>query len=312
MAARRPWVLLAVSIATLFIATTPGGPPSAWALEVTSATLTGGICGVLPVPVEAEIQIRFSAGDITLTHVTLFHAILEPTDSGGSFFVKAGSPNFSTVAGILETGGDVVGWGQSMSAPTGGAGGGGGTTSDFLHTLFPTLTQGFLGQSIQGAELRIDSFSLGPPGSLPACDWHADYSGVLIVTTQVALEIIDPDLRIDQKGGHRSFELHATLGLGAASDGAHPLTEPVTLGIGGLSFTIPAGAFRQQGNGTFRFDGRVGGTRLEVKLVPEGGNQFRLRAEGDGPSIAGLTNPVPVTVSIGDDAGAASVDARFK
>jgi hypothetical protein len=65
------------------------------------------------------------------------------------------------------------------------------------------------------------------------------------------------------------------------------LTESLTIGIGSLSFSIPAGSLRQQANGAFHFNGLVGGALLNVRLVPGAAGQLTLHADGAGPNLVG-------------------------
>ena len=50
---------------------------------------------------------------------------------------------------------------------------------------------------------------------------------------------------------------------------------------------------------------------LEAKIKPTGTLRYAFNAEGDGASLTGTTNPVPVTLTIGDDSGTTSVKAKI-
>lgn len=100
-------------------------------------------------------------------------------------------------------------------------------------------------------------------------------------------------------------------GRGAGSNGINPLTEDVKLQVGTFSTTIPAGSFRQDPRGRFKFEGAISGVSLEVQIVPLGGNDFQLKAEAEGANLSGTVNPVTVGLTIGDDSGSTAVTAEF-
>jgi hypothetical protein len=51
---------------------------------------------------------------------------------------------------------------------------------------------------------------------------------------------------------------------------------------------------------------------MQVQIVPLGNNIFTFKAEGTGVDLTGLTNPVTVVLTIGDDAGSTAVTAQFQ
>ncbi len=106
--------------------------------------------------------------------------------------------------------------------------------------------------------------------------------------------------------------LHGT--LGADSDGIDPLHEEVTLaltgGTGSLTMTIPAGAFQQDKQGHFTFEGTIHGVELQATLTPLESHQFECKAEGKQADLTGIANPVFVTLTIGDNGGNTLVTAK--
>ncbi len=138
------------------------------------------------------------------------------------------------------------------------------------------------------------------------------------VTSLSPFAIVDPAIQqiqpfaafqarveIEHERHEREFEVKGTFTLGAGSDGIDPLKEDVPLQVGAFTATIPAGSFRRHGKDTFRFEGVAGGARLEVKIQARGGNRFEFKAEGKGTDLTGTTNPVEVTLTIGNDGGPA-------
>jgi 6-phosphogluconolactonase (cycloisomerase 2 family) len=106
------------------------------------------------------------------------------------------------------------------------------------------------------------------------------------------------------------FDLHATLSLDAGL-AVNPLTQPVTLQIGDFSIIIPAGSFKTFQNGvnggTYLFQGVINSATLKVQIVPLGQNQFEISAYGKHVDLSGWSDPVMVTVGIGDNTDSASV-----
>jgi DNA-binding beta-propeller fold protein YncE len=108
-----------------------------------------------------------------------------------------------------------------------------------------------------------------------------------------------------------AFSLRAQLTLTAASNGIHPDTEPVRLQVGPFITTIPAGSFKRAAGGSFSYSGSIGGVRLNVLIRPTGTLRYELDASATGANLSGASNPVQVSLSIGDNAGLAKVGASF-
>jgi hypothetical protein len=129
------------------------------------------------------------------------------------------------------------------------------------------------------------------------------------------------------------FELGARFALGTGGS-INPTTQPVTLTIGSYSVTIPAGSFVKRHEG-FEFAGVINGVRLAVLIRhkhseegdrgDDGDNDnddkdnnrcttasYTVFAKGRGPILKGTTNPVTVTISIGDNTGTTKVHAEFE
>jgi hypothetical protein len=51
---------------------------------------------------------------------------------------------------------------------------------------------------------------------------------------------------------------------------------------------------------------------LEVQIVHLGNNIFTFKAEGTGVDLTGLTNPVTVVLTIGDNTGTTTASGRGK
>jgi hypothetical protein len=129
------------------------------------------------------------------------------------------------------------------------------------------------------------------------------------ITTITSVPFAALTLKVEIKDD--AFEVKGPFTLGAASDGIDPLMEAVSLQTGPFTLTLPAGAFELDRTGTFKFEGVVDGMALEVKITPLGGAAFDFSAEGRGADLTGIANPVPVTLTIGDDRGQVTVIAEL-
>jgi YVTN family beta-propeller protein len=109
-----------------------------------------------------------------------------------------------------------------------------------------------------------------------------------------------------------SFDVNGTFTLGTGSGGINPLTQPVTLKVGGFTTRIPAGSFVQTPKGKFVFEGIGSGVALEVNITPQSDNTFAFRTEGAGALNLPTTNPVSVGLTIGNNCGSNTVTADIQ
>ena len=105
------------------------------------------------------------------------------------------------------------------------------------------------------------------------------------------------------------FEVQGGFTLGAGTNGIHPLTEAVVLQLGSFSVTIPSGSFKRTRGGSYRFEGTIGGVALEIHIAAAGTNRYTFAAEGRGANLSDTVSPVPIALTIGDDAGTTTLKA---
>jgi hypothetical protein len=105
-----------------------------------------------------------------------------------------------------------------------------------------------------------------------------------------------------------SFSVSARIGLGAGSNGINPVGEAVSLAFGPYSVSIPQGSFRQDRHGNFSFTGTIDRVALSVQISPLSNGDYRLSANGSKVNLKGLSNPVSLDVTIGDDNGSTTVN----
>jgi hypothetical protein len=79
----------------------------------------------------------------------------------------------------------------------------------------------------------------------------------------------------------------------------NPQAEPVFLQIGTFHASIPATLLVAEGR-SFVFSGRAGGAHLNLKIYPKGTGTFRITAEARGVDLSRLTNPVSISINLGN------------
>lgn len=132
------------------------------------------------------------------------------------------------------------------------------------------------------------------------------------------LTLRDPKVEIKDN----TFEVKTTFSLGVGSKGVNPAIEEVVLEFN-PRFVIPAGSFKfhpaktnkkgkQEKPAKWTFEGVIGGVKLEVKITDLGGGSFEFKTEGEGANLSGITNPVTLRLTIGDDSGSTTVTAKLE
>jgi hypothetical protein len=164
---------------------------------------------------------------------------------------------------------------------------------------------------------NVSAYSIGANGALTPVPGSPFAAGILprsvAITPLVPFASSFAKLEIAKQG----FDLNEFFTLGANSNGINPVTENVTLQIGTFSVTIPSGSFRQNHSGRFTFQGVINGLNLQVQITPLGNNIFTFKAEkfkseGIGVDLTGLSNPVDVVLTIGNDSGSTAVTAQIR
>jgi hypothetical protein len=100
--------------------------------------------------------------------------------------------------------------------------------------------------------------------------------------------------------------------LGAGTSGFNPVAEDLTLQMGTYSLTLPAGSFTQKKQGApFLFAETIDGVAVHVRIKRVRRNRYTLQADGSGANLAGITNPVTVTLTIGDYTASTQIPAHL-
>lgn len=131
------------------------------------------------------------------------------------------------------------------------------------------------------------------------------------VPSAVPFSSFTPSLTIDTRTqpNKDSFAFGGQLTLGANGLAFNPATDIVTLKIGTVTTSIPVGAFQPKNNG-FAFKGKIGNVNIGADIQPQGANQYLVGIAGKGASLTGVTNPVSVTLTIGNNTGTKLVDVK--
>lgn len=120
------------------------------------------------------------------------------------------------------------------------------------------------------------------------------------------------DIDFGRKPNHDFFGLWSEFILSStASNRIHPEAEPVKLQVGPFITTIPAGSFRKREDRSYAYEGVIDGVWIKAKIEQTGSLRYAFHAEVKGANLSGTTNPVQVSLGIGDDAGLTTVRAHF-
>jgi hypothetical protein len=112
------------------------------------------------------------------------------------------------------------------------------------------------------------------------------------------------------------IDMLVTFALGAGNNGFDLSKEAVSLqvtgGTGAYSVTIPAGSFKADRGGVFKFLGTINRVKLDASVRAERGGAFEFEVETEGANLKGFANPVTVSLTIGDDGGSRTVKAEIE
>ncbi|WP_322052415.1 hypothetical protein [Paraburkholderia bannensis] len=111
-----------------------------------------------------------------------------------------------------------------------------------------------------------------------------------------------------------AFAASDTFTLGASSTGITPPTQAVTLSIGSLTISLPAGSFvaDQAPRKGYVYRGKVNGVDLFVDIYPTSAAQsYGLFILGAGYAFPAGVNSMPVAVTIGANSGSANVTPHY-
>jgi YVTN family beta-propeller protein len=138
--------------------------------------------------------------------------------------------------------------------------------------------------------------------------------GIMPPSKGISFSAFNAKLEIDleQNSNRDSFDLQSSFALASDSGSIIPVTLAVTLRVGTFTTIIPPDSFKavpRSGVTDYLFRGMIEGVDLKVLIEAKETSHYALRAEARGANLTGTRNPVPVTLGIGDDGVATSVNA---
>jgi hypothetical protein len=112
------------------------------------------------------------------------------------------------------------------------------------------------------------------------------------------------------------IDMLATFSLGAGSKkfdlGKEAVSLQVTGGAGAYSVTIPAGSFKPEKSGEYKFRGSINRVKLDASIRPARGGAFEFEVETEGANLRGFSNPVTVRLAVGDNGGSKVLKAEIE
>ena len=144
--------------------------------------------------------------------------------------------------------------------------------------------------------------------------YFAGGGGIVAAEAHRPFAAFDAKVEIDIEDGE--IEVWASFTLGAGNNGLNLPTETVTIrltgGTGAFSVTLPAGSFKRDKSGEFKFQGIINRVKLEASIRPLSGGAFEFEVETEGANLKGFANPVTVSLAIGEDSGSKTVRAKIE
>ena len=156
-------------------------------------------------------------------------------------------------------------------------------------------------------------FCAGVSLALILCHFTGE-DGVFAAETPRPFAAFNARVEIDIEDGE--IEMWASFTPAAGGKGVDLSTQSVSLqvkgGAGAYSVAIPAGSFKKDGSGAFKFQGTINRVKLETLIRParDGGFDFEIQTEG--ANLKGMANPITVSLNIGDDGGSKTVRAKIE
>lgn len=226
---------------------------------------------------------------------SVLYSFQQPSTNGASPFGGVALDSSGDIYGTTEAGG--AGYGTVFEL----ADSSGTYTEKLLHSFTNTNGDGLLPYAglIRGAGGNLFGTTIYGGSA---------FSGTVFeVALSQEFSAFSAKLDITSPG----FQMNGAFTLASGAAAINPVTQNLTLTVGTSTVTIPAGSFIQQNIGNFNYQGTINGVSLSIEIKLTGANAYSILVEASGVNLTTLTNPVPVTLNIGDNTGTAQVTAQF-
>jgi len=120
------------------------------------------------------------------------------------------------------------------------------------------------------------------------------------------------DFTVQASATTTSFQLTGSFTLGAASNGINPVSDAVSLSFGPYSVSIEPGAFQRDRRGNYTYVSSARKGSLTIQISPKRDGSYGVTASGTRVDLTGISNPVAVNLTIGDDSGDDNVTLRVR
>lgn len=134
--------------------------------------------------------------------------------------------------------------------------------------------------------------------------------GANLATATVSFANFSPLLTLTNTGNSNRFNFTSSVTLGANGQLFDPAADIVSLEFGSVTVTIPAGSF-QPASGGYTFSGQIGSVTVSANIQAQGAGRYRVGINGSGANQSGITNPVSVTLKLGNNTGTKSITATI-
>jgi uncharacterized repeat protein (TIGR03803 family) len=173
-----------------------------------------------------------------------------------------------------------------------------------------------------GTETVLHSFNSSVDGGYPYGGLVMDSSGNLYGTAayggsngdgtvfKIAMTVPFASFSVDlnAKGSSQTIEMKALFTPGAGASAIDPVTQGMTLTVGSYTVTIPAGSFSATNGRMWMYQGTINGVTLEAHIMQSGTKSYQLQLVATNVDLTSLTNPVTVTLTIGNNIGTTQVN----
>ena len=183
------------------------------------------------------------------------------------------------------------------------------SSSSFLPGVDPPKPPLFAASDVT---IQSFGFSVGPLEDFVGDILDGFASGVPIAVAFADFTIMKAEIKFRAPSSvNDSFEVKGEFTLDVSSDGIDPVTEGVLVTVGTSSVTIPAGSFVED-EGKFEFEGEINGADVEMEIEEINPGTFEFKIEAEGVDLTDTANPLDISLTIGDDTGAATVRMEGK